>query len=236
MQLNKYLAYAGISSRRKSAELIKQGLVSINNWVVTEPGYLVKPNDAVRVNKKSVVLQDHVYVLLNKPKGYITTTEDEKNRPTVLDLLVDSNIKQTIKPIGRLDRDTTGLLILTNDGALAQRLSHPRYAITKTYIVTLNRSFDFRDSDALKNGVTLTDGEAFVDSVQSLNQVRSRLKVIMHSGKNRIIRRLFEHFGYTVMKLDRTGYADLSKKNLSVGRWRFLTQQEVARLKTFDVE
>ncbi len=236
MQLNKYLAYAGISSRRKSAELIKQGVVSINNWVITEPGYLVKSTDAVRVNKKLVVLEQNVYVLLNKPKGYITTTSDEKNRPTVVDLLVDSKITQNLKPVGRLDRDTTGLLLLTNDGTLAQRLSHPRYEITKTYIVTLNRSFDFRDTEALKNGVTLSDGEAYVDSVQSLNQTRTRLKVLLHSGKNRIIRRLFEHFGYTVVKLDRTGYADLSKKDLSIGRWRFLTPKEVAQLKTFSIE
>jgi len=236
MQLNKYLAYAGINSRRKSVELIKQGLVSINNWVVTVPGYLVKETDAVRVNKKLVVVQENVYVLLNKPKGFITTTEDEKNRPTVLDLLDDSKIPQKINPVGRLDRDTTGLLLLTNDGNLSQRLSHPRYEITKTYVVTLNRPFDFRDADALKNGVTLNDGEAYVDSVQSLNQSKTRLKVLLHSGKNRIIRRIFEHFGYKVIALDRTGYADLSKKNLSVGRWRFLTPQEVARLKTCAVE
>lgn len=236
MQLNKYLAYAGISSRRKSAELIKQGLVSINNWVVTEPGYVVKSTDAVRVNKKLIVPEQNVYVLLNKPKGYITTTDDEKNRPTVLDLLVDSKITQNLKPVGRLDRDTTGLLLLTNDGNLAQRLSHPRYEISKTYIVTLNRPFDFRDSDALKNGVTLPDGEAFVDGIQTLNQSKTRLKVLLHSGKNRIIRRLFDHFGYTVTKLDRTGYDDLSKKNLPVGRWRFLTPKEINQLKSCSSE
>lgn len=233
MQLNKYLAYAGISSRRKAVELIKQGLVSINNWVIHEPGHVVKSTDAVRVNKRLIEPQHSVYVLLNKPKGYITTTHDDKNRPTVVDLLVDSKIKQKIYPVGRLDFDSSGLVLLTNDGNLAQQLSHPRYEIPKIYIVTLDRSYEGKHTYELLNGVMLEDGKASLDSLDILNQAKTRLKVTLHSGKNRIIRRLFDAIGYNVIQLDRVGYANLSKKNLSVGRWRFLTLNEVKNLKGY---
>jgi 23S rRNA pseudouridine2605 synthase len=233
MQLNKYLAHAGITSRRKAAELIKQGLVSINHGVTFEPGYKVLSTDVVRVNKKPVTLQvqNNVYMLLNKPKGYITSVDDDQNRSTVMDLLGDTFEKYRLYPIGRLDRDTTGLLVVTNDGTLAHQLSHPRYEIPKTYVVTLDKSFDFRDLEVLKNGIMLEDGEAYFDSVICLNQTKTRLKVTLHSGKNRIIRRIFAKLFYEVIKLDRIGFAYLTKKDLSVGRWRFLTPKEVKLLK-----
>jgi 23S rRNA pseudouridine2605 synthase len=235
MQLNKYLAHAGISSRRKAVEIIKQGIVSINNWVVKEPGYIVKPNDAVRVNKKLVALQQHIYVLLNKPQGFITTVHDEKNRPTVLDLL-SSKIKNKMYPVGRLDCESTGLIVLTNDGALAQRLAHPRYETSKIYIVTLDQPYNGNNTPALLQGINLEDGRASVDALEVLNQARTRLKVTLHSGKNRIIRRLFEYLGYQVVQLDRVGYACLSKKRLSVGHWRFLTSSEIKQLQNYGTQ
>lgn len=232
MQLNKYLAYAGINSRRKSAELIKEGFVSINNGTVREPSYVVNASDVVRVNKKVVTPpQSKVYILLNKPKGYVTTTDDEKDRFTVMHLLGDGFKKHRLFPVGRLDRDTTGLLIITNDGFLANRLSHPRYEVPKTYIVTLDKSFDYRDFDILKEGIALEDGEAYIDNLLCLNQSKTRLKVMLHSGKNRIIRRIFARLGYDVIKLDRTCFAHLSKKDLPVGRWRLLSNKEVELLK-----
>lgn len=238
MQLNKYLAYAGISSRRKAIDLIKEGVVTINHGIIYEPGYMVTSHDAVRVNKKLIIVKNAVplYIVVNKPKGYVTTTDDEKNRPTVMDLLDFSMRTHRLYPVGRLDRDTTGLVLITNDGFLANRLSHPRYEVPKTYIVTLNHSFDWRDYEPLKNGIALDDGEAYIDSLISLNQPKTRLKVTLHSGKNRIIRRLFAKLGYTVVKLDRVAFAQVTKKDLPVGHWRFLSEDEVETLKSISLD
>ncbi len=232
MQLNKYLAQAGISSRRKSVELIKQRLVSVNNAIIDNPAHILEADDQVRLNKKIIKIQTFLYILLNKPKGYITSTADEKERSTVMELLGDAFTKHRLYPVGRLDRETTGLLLITNDGTLAQKLSHPRYDVRKTYFVTLDRPFQSQDFAIFKQGVKLADGPASVDQIVCLNQARTKLKVIVHSGKNRIIRRIFAHFSYNVIKLDRVCYADLTKKDLSVGRWRFLTAKEVERLRS----
>lgn len=231
MQLNKYLAHAGISSRRKSVELIRQGLVTVNNGKVYEPGHFVKTTDVVRINKKTVNPQTNLYILLNKPRGYITTTSDENGRSTVMDLLDTIPNKQRLYPVGRLDRDTTGLLLMTNDGTLTQRLAHPRYEVSKTYIVTIDSPFNSADYAPLKNGIALDDGEVMVDSVLCLNQSKTRLKVCLHSGKNRVIRRIFARLGYNVLKLDRVSFAQIVKKDLPVGRWRYLTDKEIERLK-----
>ena len=233
MQLNKYLAYAGISSRRKSVDLIKQGFVSINNAVIDNPAYIVQATDQVRLKKKLIEEQKNIYILMNKPKAFITSTADEHSRATVMNLLDDTVRNYRLYPVGRLDRETTGLLLITNDGVLAQKLLHPRYEVSKTYVVTVDRPFQHNDYELLiKEGVMLVDGKAEVDKVVYLNRSKTRLKVILHSGKNRIIRRIFAKLNYNVIGLDRIGYADLSKRNLSIGRWRFLTKTEVASLQT----
>lgn len=232
MQLNKFLAHAGVISRRKAVELIKQGLVSVNNVVVKHPAHLVTESDSVKINNKKIVLQHHIYILLNKPKGIITSTADEHRRDTILDLLDSSLKKYRLYPVGRLDRDTTGLLVITNDGDCAHRLSHPRYEISKTYVVTLDRPLEVYDYERIKEGIMLEDGQAFFDSFVYLNQSKTRLKVTLHSGKNRIIRRIFAYLGYGIKKLDRISFATITKKDLPVGRWRFLTPQEIASLKT----
>ena len=229
LYLAKYIASAGICSRRNAILLIKKGAVSVNNVVIKDPAYVIEEDDAVRVHSKLIKPEKYVYILLNKPKGYITTTSDENERNTVMDLISNS-VKQRLYPVGRLDRETTGLLLITNDGALAQQLAHPRYEVSKTYQVTLDVPLTFEHQTTLKKVVELTDGSITLDNLIVLNQARTRLKVVLHSGKNRIIRRLFKHFGYNVLQLDRIGYAGLTKKGLKVGQWRFLTAREVTRL------
>lgn len=231
MHLNKYLAYAGISSRRNAVEFINKGKVSVNGTIIKEPGYIVQDGDIVRLNNKVITLQKNIYVLLNKPKGFITSTEDDLSRDTVMDLL-KPKIKERLYPVGRLDRDTTGLLLLTNDGMLAQRLSHPSHEVSKIYQVTLDAPLHYDHEKQIKEGVVLKDGLIKADAISVLNKVRTRLKIQLHSGKNRIIRRLFKHIGYHVLKLDRIVYANLSKKGLPVGMWRFLTTREIDYLKS----
>ncbi len=231
MQLNKYLAQAGICSRRKAVELIKQGLVRVNGTIVTEPAYEVAQKDLVMVGKKRVMQEEKKYVLLNKPKGYITTVSDEKGRRTVMDLLGKS-IKQRLYPIGRLDINTTGVLLLTNDGELAQRLSHPRYTVAKVYHATLDRALDERNRKSIQAGIRLSDGRAKVDAISMPFGVKkNQVRVTLHSGRYRIVRRIFEHLGYQVRKLDRVRYAHLDKKGLPVGMWRMLSRKELAQLK-----
>lgn len=232
MQLNKFIAHSGIASRRKAAEFIKQGLVTVNGTIIIEPGYNVEASDVVKLkNKKQVVTQNQIYILINKPKGYITSTADEFDRDTILDLIDKSLKKYRLYPIGRLDRETTGLLLITNDGDFANKMSHPRYEIGKTYVATLERPLAALDYESIKNGISLDDGIATVDTLMYLNQGKTRLKINLHSGKNRIIRRIFAKLGYRIIKLDRVCFADLTKKGLSVGRWRFLTAKEVKQLK-----
>lgn len=232
MTLNKYLAHAGVSSRRDAAVLIKEGKVRVNGEVLNEPGYRVQPNDKVTMDGKVLKPQKHfVYVLLNKPKDFITTTEDDRGRHTVMDL-VSGATEDRLYPVGRLDRNTTGVLLLTNDGDLAQKLAHPKYECKKIYQVTLNKDVTKHDFEKILEGVQLEDGIAMVDRLAYL-ETKSEIGLEIHSGRNRIVRRIFEHLGYEVVKLDRVMYAGLTKKNVSRGKWRFLTEKEVILLKHF---
>jgi 23S rRNA pseudouridine2605 synthase len=232
MPLNKYIAHSGICSRRDAAELVKQGKVTVNGNPVNEPGFKVNQGDDVRVQgKKITATGKFVYILLNKPKDHITTTEDPQGRKTVMDI-VKKATEERVYPVGRLDRNTTGVLLLTNDGELAQKLSHPSYEVRKIYEVTLDRPLTKKDFDELAKGVNLEDGFIAPDS---LAYADSRNKAVIgieiHSGKNRIVRRMFEKLGYDVRNLDRVLYANLTKKNVERGKWRFLQEKEVRLLK-----
>ncbi len=230
MPLNKFIAHCGICSRRDAVALIKDGKVKVNGELQQEPGFKISDEDQVELNGKLIYVQKNlVYILLNKPKGYITTTDDPKGRRTVMDIFAN-HLEERIFPVGRLDRNTTGLLLLTNDGALAQKLSHPKYHMRKVYQVTLDRNLDSKDYERIKEGVVLEDGKAEVDQVEYLDEA-NKLGLEIHSGKNRIVRRIFESLGYVVDKLDRVMYAGLTKKNLLRGKWRFLSHQEVINLK-----
>jgi 23S rRNA pseudouridine2605 synthase len=234
MPLNKFIAHAGICGRREAAELVKEGQVKVNNELVTEPGHKVSPKDEVRVNGKKIFLAKNlVYILLNKPKDYITTTEDPQKRKTVLDLLGNAT-KERVYPVGRLDRNTSGVLLLTNDGELAQKLSHPSNNIKKIYAVTLDKPLEKKDFDNILKGVVLEDGPASVDVLAYADiKDKTQIGVEIHSGRNRIVRRIFEHLGYDVRKLDRVTFAGLTKKNIERGKWRFLSEKEVRDLKHF---
>lgn len=226
--LTKYIAQSGVCSRRRAVDLIQDRVVLVNNTIVTEPGYRVQPTDMVLVKGELVSAPKKVYVLLNKPKDYITTLADEKGRKMVTDLLWP-HVKERIYPVGRLDRSTTGVLLLTNDGDLAQKLSHPRYEVAKVYHVCLDGSLKHQDYVAIKEGIRLYDGLVQVDYIEYL-QKKSDIMIEIHNGKNRIIRRLFEHLGYQVKKLDRVQYAGLTKSGLTVGNWRYLTSLEISAL------
>ncbi len=233
MTLNKYIAHSGVSSRREAASIIKDGKVKVNGHVLTEPGYRVKEEDKITYEDKVMTPQRNlVYILLNKPKGFITTTDDEKGRRTVMDLVANAG-GERLYPVGRLDRATTGVLLITNDGDLAQKLSHPSYDSKKIYQVTLTEPLTKRDFDYIAEGnVKLEDGLAPVDTLAYLDK-KNEIGIEIHSGKNRIVRRIFESLGYVVEKLDRVVYAGLTKKNVSRGKWRFLTEKEIINLKHF---
>ena len=234
MPLNKYLAHSGVCSRRDAVEIIKSGKVNVNGEVVTEPGHKISPTDAVIFNgKKLHPVKDLVYILLNKPKDYITTTDDEKGRKTVLDL-IKSATQTKVYPVGRLDRNTSGVLLLTNDGDLTQKLTHPCNEIKKLYAVTLDKPLTKNHFDEILKGVPLEDGMAHVDVLAYTdNADKTQIGVELHSGRNRIVRRIFEHYGYDVKNLDRVVFAGLTKKNVERGKWRFLTEKEVRDLKYF---
>lgn len=232
MPLNKFIAHCGVCSRRDAAELVKLGKVKINNEIITEPGHKVSAKDEISVNGKKVFLAKNLfYILLNKPKDYITTTDDPQKRKTVLDLI---KVKERIYPVGRLDRNTSGVLLLTNDGELSQKLTHPSHEIRKIYHVTLNRPLDKKDFDQILKGIKLEDGPASVDVLAYADvKDKTQIGVEIHSGRNRIVRRIFEHLGYDVKNLDRVMFAGLTKKNVERGKWRFLTEKEVRDLKYF---
>jgi 23S rRNA pseudouridine2605 synthase len=215
-------------------ELVKSGKVKVNGEVVTEPGFKIAPTDAVIVNgKKAFPVKDLVYILLNKPKDYITTTDDERNRKTVLDLIKNAS-KEKVYPVGRLDRNTSGVLLLTNDGELTQKLTHPSNEIKKVYAVTLDRPLTKADFEAIAAGIQLEDGLAEVDAIGYTDtKDKTQIGVEIHSGKNRIVRRIFEHLKYDVKGLDRVIFAGLTKKNVDRGKWRFLNEKEVRDLKFF---
>ena len=230
VRLNKYIANAGICSRRDADVLIASGAITVNGEVVTEMGHKVMPTDEVRYGDKVLQREKPVYVLLNKPKDYITTTDDERDRANVMQLVRDA-CEERIYPVGRLDRDTTGLLLFTNDGDLTKKLTHPSSQIEKTYYVELDKNFANIDMAALRNGLELNDGVLIPDEVEYVDDSRQHVGITIHSGKNRIVRRMFEFLGYEVVKLDRVVFAGLTKKDLPRGQWRFLTKKEVAFLK-----
>lgn len=232
MPLNKYLAHCGVCSRREAVELIAGGKVKLNGQIATEPGYKVKPEDVVMFNgKKLFVTKNLVYILLNKPKDYITTTDDPQGRKTVLQLIQKATAER-VYPIGRLDRNTSGVLLLTNDGDLTQKLSHPSYEIKKIYEAKLDKALAKSDFEKILKGLKLEDGEVFVDSLAYADSKdKSIIGIEIHSGRNRIVRRIFEHLGYDVKGLDRVMYANLTKKNVERGKWRFLSEKEIRLLK-----
>ena len=232
IRLNKYIANSGICSRREADDLIAQGLIMVNGEVVTEMGHKVKKTDRVVYQGKKVNPEKPVYVLLNKPKDFITTTDDPMERKTVMKL-VENACEERIFPVGRLDRNTTGLLLFTNDGELAAKLSHPSNEIKKIYQVTLDKPLTQKDEEQILEGFSLEDGEVKVGDMQVLSKDRTILGLEIHIGRNRIVRRIFAHFGYEVVQLDRVMYAGLDKKDLKRGHYRFLSEQEVIRLKYY---
>ncbi|WP_238429937.1 pseudouridine synthase [Chitinophaga agri] len=236
MPLNKYIAHSGLCSRRKAVDFVKEGKVTVNGQPVTEPAFKVTAKDEVAISNRRITIQKNlVYILLNKPKGYITTTDDPEGRKTVMELIQDATTEeQRVYPVGRLDRNTSGLLLLTNDGELAQKLAHPKHNIKKIYHVGLNKPLTKADFDKILQGVTLEDGIANVDALGYVEAGdKAQVGIEIHSGKNRIVRRIFEHLEYEVEKLDRVTYAGLTKKNINRGKWRFLTEKEIILLKHF---
>ena len=231
VRLNKFLANAGVCSRREADEFIQAGVVSVNGQVVTELGTKVLRTDEVRFHDQPVSIEKKVYVLLNKPKDYVTTSDDPQQRKTVMDL-VKNACPERIYPVGRLDRNTTGVLLLTNDGDLASKLTHPKYLKKKIYHVYLDRNVTAHDMQQIAEGINLDDGEIKADDVQYASPTdKKQVGIEIHSGKNRIVRRIFESLGYKVTKLDRVQFAGLTKKNLRRGDWRYLTEEEVDRLR-----
>ncbi len=227
IRLNKFIANSGVCSRREADTYIQAGVVSVNGTVVTELGTKVKPGDDVRFNGERLKGEQKVYLVMNKPKNYVTTMSDPHAEHTVMELITKEKCPQRVFPVGRLDKATTGVLLFTNDGPLAERLMHPAFETKKIYQVDLDKNLKTGDFNAILEGVTLEDGEIHADALSYLEECRSRVGIEIHSGRNRIVRRIFEHFGYKVKKLDRVYFAGLTKKNLKRGQWRFLTQDEV---------
>lgn len=232
IRLNKYIANAGICSRREADVLIATGVIKVNDEVITTLGYKVQPGDVVKYNGRTLRNEKKIYILLNKPKGYITTSDDPQQRKTVMEL-IDGACRERVYPVGRLDRMTTGLLLLTNDGEITKKLTHPSYGASKVYNAELDRPLLKEDMHKLLEGIELEDGEMRVDDINWLNNTpldKKKIGVSIHSGKNRIIRRLFEALGYEVKKLDRVYFAGLTKKNLLRGQYRFLDDKEIGFL------
>lgn len=231
IRLNKFLANAGVCSRRDADKYIEAGVVSVNGQVVTELGAKVLRTDEIKFHDNAVKIEKKVYVLLNKPKGYVTTSEDPQNRKTVMDL-VENACPERIYPVGRLDRNTTGVLLLTNDGELASKLTHPKFLKKKIYHVTTDQNVTAADIRRIAEGITLEDGEIKADAVEYAHPTdKKQVGIEIHSGKNRIVRRIFESMGYHVVKLDRVYFAGLTKKNVRRGDWRYLTEKEVQMLR-----
>ena len=231
IRLNKYVANSGVCSRREADTYIAAGNVTVNGKPITEMGYKVSPGDVVRFDGRILNPEKKEYVLLNKPKNFITTTSDEKGRRTVMELISNASNARLL-PVGRLDRNTTGLLLFTNDGDLAKKLTHPKHGVRKIYHVELNKNLRTEDLNAIRKGLQLEDGPIQVDDVSHIrNAPKREVGVKIHSGRNRIVRRIFQHLGYEVVKLDRVVFAGLTKKDLPRGHWRPLTAQEVINLK-----
>lgn len=231
IRLNKYIANSGICSRRDADELIKDNQVTVNGKIVTEMGYKVKRTDTVKVRNELIKFEKNVYIVINKPKGVLTTVSDDRGRKTVISIL-NNKVKERIYPVGRLDRDSTGVLLLTNDGDLTKKLTHPKYNKKKVYHAFLDKDLEKEDLEKLSRGAELEDGFMKFDALAFPDSKSRRdIGIEIHSGKNRIIRRMFAHFGYTVVKLDRVYFAGLTKKDIKRGRWRYLSDREVTNLK-----
>ena len=231
IRLNKFIANAGICSRREADVFIAAGSATVNGKVITEMGYKVQPTDEVRFDNSLISIEKKQYVLLNKPKNFITTMDDDRGRRTVMELIANAT-KERIYPVGRLDRNTTGLLLFTNDGELAKKLTHPKHNIQKIYHASLDKKLAMSDLHKISDGFMLDDRRVIVDDISYIeNQSKTEVGVKIHSGRNRIVRRIFEHFNYAVVKLDRVIFAGLTKKNLPRGHWRMLTEMEVNQLK-----
>lgn len=235
IRLNRFISQSGVCSRREADEFILAGVVTVNGKVVTELGTKILPTDEVRFNDEKLQGEKHVYIVLNKPKGYVTSLDDPHADKTVMDLVKDA-CTERVYPVGRLDKNSLGLLLITNDGDVTRQLTHPSYRKKKIYQVTLDKPLTRADMDTLTEGITLEDGDIFADEVAYASEDKKTIGVEIHSGRNRIVRRMFEHLGYTVQKLDRVYYAGLTKKNLKRGDWRFLSKDEVMRLKTGQYE
>jgi len=230
IRLNKYIANSGVCSRREADTYIEHGSVEVNGNLVTEMGYKVQVGDIVRFDGTSITPEQKKYVLLNKPKNYITTMDDERGRKTVMELVANAS-KERIYPVGRLDRNTTGLLLFTNDGEMAKKLTHPRHNVRKLYHATLDNKLALKDLEKLRGEVIIEGKKVFIDAVSYVDgEPKNEVGIEIHSGRNRIVRKIFEHLGYKVTKLDRVIFAELTKKNLPRGRWRELTELEVSKL------
>ena len=230
IRLNKYIANSGICSRREADTYIEHGSVLVNGVLVTEMGYKVQPTDVVKFDGTTISPEEKRYILLNKPKNYITTMDDDRGRKTVMELVANAS-KERIYPVGRLDRNTTGLLMFTNDGELAKKLTHPKHNVRKLYHASLDRKLELKDLEKLRGEVIIEGRKVFIDAVSYVDgQPKTEVGIEIHSGRNRIVRKIFEHVGYKVKKLDRVIFAELTKKNLPRGRWRELTQLEVTNL------
>ena len=235
MRLNRFLAQSGLCSRREADDFITAGLVTVNGQIVTQLGTKVLPTDEVKFNDSRVQGEKKVYLVLNKPKGYVTSLDDPHAGKTVMEL-VQGACTERIYPVGRLDKNSLGLLLFTNDGDLTKQLTHPSYLKKKIYQVTLDKPLARADMDRIAEGITLEDGEIFADEISYVKENKQEIGIEIHSGRNRIVRRIFEFLGYTVTKLDRVYYAGLTKKNLKRGAWRFLSREEVERLKSGQYE
>ena len=230
IRLNKYIANSGVCSRREADTYIEHGSVEVNGQLVTEMGYKVQPDDVVRFDGTSITPEQKKYVLLNKPKNYITTMDDERGRKTVMDLVANAS-KERIYPVGRLDRNTTGLLLFTNDGEMAKKLTHPKHNVRKLYHATLDNKLALKDLEKLRGEVIIEGKKVFIDAVSYVDgEPKNEIGIEIHSGRRGIVRKIFEHVGYKVSKLDRVVFAELTKKNLPRGRWRELTSLEVSKL------
>jgi len=230
MRLNRYLAHAGICSRRQADDYIKAGLVTVNGAVITEMGVKIKQTDDIRYNGERLASEKKIYILLNKPKGYVTSNDDELGRKTILELVQEAG-PERVYPVGRLDRNTTGVILLTNDGDMAAKLTHPKYNKKKIYHVVLDKNLKTADLKTITEGITLEDGVIQPDAISIVGpDKKNEVGIEIHSGKNRIVRRIFEQLGYEIVRLDRVYFAGLTKKNLARGKWRFLNEKEINML------
>lgn len=228
IRLNSYISYSGIASRRNADKLIKSGLIKVNNKIITDYGIKVTYNDKIKFKEKYIYPEKKIYIVLNKPKGLISTTKDEKNRKTIINLIPKYLVKKRIYPIGRLDRNTTGIILISNDGHLCKKLIHPKYNIKKIYHVILNKNLSFFKLKKIQNGIFLSEGKVIIDHIDYLNyKKKNEIILTLHIGWNRIIKRIFNKINYQVIKLNRISFGGITNINMKIGEWRFLKKQEI---------